>query len=66
MREGLEECVKQGIFDLIIWVDASEKVESAESFNIDKSCADIVIDNNFLSSFKERVYNLGLILSKWG
>ena len=35
--EEINECVKQNIFDLIIWVDASERLpmEDASSFNID-------------------------------
>lgn len=39
---------EEELFDFAVWVDASERepYESAESFNIDKSCADIVINNN--------------------
>ena len=41
MRSGLEidECKKQGLFDIIVWVDASERLplEPKESFNIDLS-----------------------------
>lgn len=67
MRSGLEidECVRQGIFDLIIWVDASERLplEDASSFNIDKSYADVILDNNgTLEQFTRRVLNLGKIL----
>lgn len=37
-RNEIEECVKQKLFDVIVWVDASERLplESPESFNIDK------------------------------
>lgn len=66
-RDEIEECIKQGLFDLIIWVDASERLplEPKESFNIDKSCADVIIDNNgTFEEFKERVYRFGKILSK--
>jgi hypothetical protein len=64
-RNEINECVKQGLFDLIIWVDASERLplESPESFNIDKSCADIIIDNNgTLQEFKDRVSRVGKII----
>lgn len=64
-RAEIEECLKQELFDLIIWVDASERLplESAESFNIDKSCAHIVLDNNgTLEQFKNNVKYLGKIL----
>lgn len=48
-RYEIEECLKQGVFDLVIWVDRSEHLplEPKSSFDIDKSCADIVIDNNY-------------------
>jgi len=64
-RDEITECVKQGLFDLIIWVDASERLplESKESFNIDKSCADIIVDNNgTFQEFKARVSRLGKII----
>ena len=66
-REEIDECVKQGLFDLIIWVDASKRLEEEDksSFNIDKSYADVVIDNNgTLDEFKERVIRLGNVLFK--
>jgi hypothetical protein len=66
-RGEIDECIKQGLFDLIIWVDASKRLppESPDSFNIDISCADIIIDNNSnLEQFKERVIRLGKILYK--
>lgn len=61
MRSGEEirECLNQGLFDLIIWIDATERLplEGLDSFQIDKSYADIIIDNNgdeeaFLSKLK--------------
>ena len=64
-REEIDECIKQGLFDLIIWVDASERLpeEDKSSFNIDNSCADIIIDNNGdLESFKKRAIRLGNVL----
>ncbi len=64
-RDEITECIKQGLFDLIIWVDASERLplESPDSFNIDKSCADIIIDNNgTFEEFKARVARIGKII----
>ncbi len=67
MRSGAEidECVKQKLFDLIIWIDAPKRVpeESLESFQIDKSYADIIIDNNETEEkFIKRVNNLSKVL----
>ena len=64
-RGEIQECIKQGLFDLIVWVDASERLplEPKESFNIDKSCADIIIENNgTFEEFKEKVKRFGKIL----
>ena len=64
-RDEIEECLRQGLFDLIIWVDASERLalESPDSFNIDKSCADVIIDNNgTYAQFRERTIRFGRIL----
>jgi len=66
-RYEIEECMRQGIFDLIIWVDASNRLpmEDASSFNIDKSCADIIIENDgTYEQFKEKVIRLGKLLIK--
>lgn len=66
-RDEITECIKQGLFDLIIWVDASERLEEEgkESFNIDKTCADISIDNNgTYQEFKAKVSRLGKIIIK--
>ena len=66
-RDEITECIKQGLFDLIIWVDASERLEEEgkESFNIDKTCADISIDNNgTYQEFKTKVSRLGKIIIK--
>jgi len=69
-REEIRECIKQGLFDLIVWVDASKRLpkEPSDSFNIDISCADVVVDNNgTVEEFKERVMRIGNILSgKYG
>lgn len=69
MRDSgeIKECIKQELFDLIIWVDASDRLplEDASSFNITKSDADIIIDNNSdYNTFKQRVIKLGNILFK--
>lgn len=66
-RAEIEECLKQKLFDLIIWVDASERLplEPASSFNIDKSCADIIIENNgTYQEFKAKVLRLGEVIFK--
>lgn len=61
-RAEIDECLRQNLFDLIVWVDASERLplEDPSSFNIDKSYADIIIDNNgTLEEFERRVLNFG-------
>lgn len=60
-REEIQECRRQGIFDLIIWVDASDRLplEDSSSFNIDKGLADIILENNStLSEFESKVIRL--------
>jgi len=64
-REEIKECVKQGLFDLIVWVDASDRLpeEPSTSFNIDRSCADIIIENNgTYEEFYEKVLRFGDIV----
>lgn len=64
-KREIDACIEQGIFDLIIWVDASERVgpESEESFNIDISIADIVIQNNRTTEeFLNKTLRLGKII----
>lgn len=61
-RDEIKACIDNGLFDLIVWVDASERLpeEDASSFNIDKSCADIIINNNGTQEqFVERVIRFG-------
>lgn len=61
-RNEIEECLKQGIFDLVVWVDASGRLpkEDSNSFNIDESCADVIIPNNGdYESFRKRVIRFG-------
>jgi len=69
MRDSREikECIKQNLFDLIIWVDASDRLplEDISSFNITKSDADVIIENNgTFEEFKEKVIRLGDALIK--
>jgi glutaredoxin len=64
-RDEIDECIKEGLFDLIIWVDASKRLppEDKDSFNIDINCADIIIDNNgTLEELEKRVKRLGKVL----
>lgn len=66
-RDEIIECMNQGLFDLIVWVDAGERLphEDASSFNIDKSCADIIVENNgTYEEFVEKVVRLGKIFFK--
>lgn len=66
-RDEIKECLNQGLFDLIIWVDASERLpeESADSFNIDKSLADIIVENNgTYEEFVNKVKRLGKFIIK--
>lgn len=47
-RLEIEACVAAGVFDKVVWVDASKRLppEPRSSFDIDISCADVIIDNN--------------------
>ena len=61
------ECKRQGLFDLIVWVDASERKpkEGKDSFNIDKSIADIIVENNgTLEEFEEKVCRIADVMLK--
>ena len=66
-HDEIEECRKQGLFDLIIWVDASKRLpkEDSSSFNITKDDADIIIENNeSLERFRMKALRLGKFLFK--
>lgn len=68
-RYEIEECLNQKLFDLIIWVDASDRLplESSDSFNIDISNADVIIPNNgTYEEFRDKVIRFGKILDKIG
>jgi dephospho-CoA kinase len=61
------ECKRQGLFDLIIWVDASDRKpqEGKDSMNIDKSIADFIVENNgTLEEFEERVCKIADVMLK--
>lgn len=48
-KDELDACVKGGVFDLVIWVDASDRVsyrEPESSCTVTKEQADLIIDNN--------------------
>lgn len=63
----IQECLKQELFDLVIWVDASERLpqENSSSFNITKADADIIIENNgTLDELKEKIKRIGKLLKK--
>jgi len=67
MRDKAEfdECVKQKLFDLIIWVDASKRLplEPGTSFNINISDADIIVENNgTYEEFVEKAKRIGKLL----
>jgi hypothetical protein len=64
-KEEFLACKSENLFDLVIWVDASERLEteSSKSFNILKSDADIIIDNNSdLNSLREKAKRIGRLL----
>lgn len=64
-RLEIEESMRQKLFDLIIWVDGSKRLplEGADSFNIDISLADVIIENNTtLEEFKQKVFRFGEFL----
>lgn len=65
--EEIKECQKQGLFDLIVWVDASDRLptEDITSFNIVKGDADIIIDNNgTYEELVQRIKRFGFFLKK--
>jgi dephospho-CoA kinase len=64
-KEEFNECVKQKLFDIIIWVDASKRLplEPGTSFNISMSDADIIVENNgTFEEFVEKSKRIGKIL----
>lgn len=66
-KDEILECKKQGLFDLIIWVDAMGRLpnESSSSFDITKDLADIIIENNGTETeFVGKILRLGKFLIK--
>jgi DNA polymerase III delta prime subunit len=66
-KPEIKECMKQGVFDLVIWVDASNRLpkEPKDSFNITTDNADILISNNgTLKEFEAKAKRLGNIIFK--
>lgn len=66
-RDEIIECMNQDLFDLIVWVDASERLpqEPASSFNITKDLADVIIENNgTYEEFVTKVMRFGKTLKK--
>ena len=66
-KEEFNECVKQKLFDIIIWVDASKRLplEPGTSFNINMSDADIIVENNgTFEEFVEKSKRIGKALFK--
>ena len=64
-KEEFNECVKQKLFDIIIWVDASKRLplEPGTSFNINMSDADIIVENNgTFEEFVEKSKRIGKAL----
>lgn len=66
-HEELEACDKEGLFDLKIWVDASERVppEPSSSMTITKDMCDYVVDNNkSLAYLEAQAKNLPVWIKK--
>lgn len=64
-KSELTACVNADLFDVVIWVDASDRLpaESLDSCNIDKTCADFIIENNgTLEEFTKKVIRIGKII----
>lgn len=66
-KQELQACIDQEVFDLIIWVDASERVdyvEDSSSITVTKDMADIIIENNGkLEDLERKVRKLGSYLA---
>lgn len=69
-REELSKCRSDGLFELVIWVDASKRgllSEGLDSMDLKKEDADIVLDNGGnLEELERRVIKLGVgLLLGW-
>ena len=66
-RPEVLECKEQNVFDIIIWIDAEERVgkESEDSCTVTKEDAHIIITNNGTEAeFKEKLNAVGKIIFK--
>lgn len=64
-RREIDACIQEGLFDLIIWVERDLPLEDSSSFNIDKSMADIIIENKgTLEDLDRKVKRLAFCLMK--
>lgn len=67
MRDPREinACVEAGLFDLIIWIDACERLpkEDISSIKITKDIADVIIENNQTEEiFKDKLLRFGNVI----
>lgn len=66
-RPEVVECRHKNVFDIVIWIDAEERVgkESEDSCTVSKEDADIIITNNGTEAeFKEKLNKVGKIMFK--
>lgn len=66
-KEEVQACKDQNVFDVIIWIDAEERVgkEFSLSCTVTKEDADIIITNNGTEAeFKEKLNKVGKIMFK--
>jgi len=60
-------CLEAGLFDLVIWIDACERLpkEDISSIKITKDIADVIIENNDTEEiFKEKLLRFGRTIFK--
>jgi dephospho-CoA kinase len=65
IRDIHEFKASKHLFDLVIWVDASERLvpESVDSCTVTKDCADIIIENN--GTFEEFYGKVTRLIYTW-
>lgn len=66
-KEEVQACKEQNVFDIVIWIDAEERVgkESSDSCTVSKEDAYIIITNNGTEAeFKEKLNKVGKIIFK--
>lgn len=67
-RREILACKERGIISLTIWIDASERLplEDKSSLEIDRSLADIIIENNGTpEDFDKKIRAIGPFLIMW-